>query len=657
MWNKNIENEKGVWDIFADGKTKGIFQLESSLGKNWSKKLKPESLEQLSALISILRPGSLKAIIDDKSITQHYVDRRHNKEPVVYIDDNCKEILEYTLGLMLYQEQSMQIAQKVAGFSGVDADRLRKSIGKKDAALMIKLRDEFINGCIKTGVITKEKAEEIFDIIEKSARYQFNACLDPNTFVETDRGEIKTLDELSIGEKILCPTEDGDKFIEVLNFMESGDKELYEVELEDGFSITCSLDHEFMCEDSIKRPLSEILENNHKIMSKEQAKRIIGVKSVGIKRSVDIEVDSKEHLFYGNGIATSNSHAYSYAKTSLATAYMKYHYPLEFFTACLEYSGEKQDKNEEVYELISEARNGFGINIKMCDMFNMCELYKMDRKTNTIYFGLKSIKSLTNKRGEECNLEIENFSKNNKNPSWIDVLIDLSTNIVSTNFKALCSVGFFDNIGKESRTRKLYEYNIFKNINDKEILWIKEQRKNGKTWKDLILCLKDLSPTKKEGGGTNTIGRMNFILNEIMLLEKPPYDLDKDDPNWVLSTEKELLGCEISIDKYSMPQLLSTTTCDRILNAGNSTNLKNVRICCTITKINFHTIKKEGQNKDREMAFLTIKDDTGELDSVVMFPDAKEEYRFSLFEDNNVLLTGDVKDGSLIVYELKEITE
>jgi DNA polymerase-3 subunit alpha len=262
----NIENIKEVWDLFGNGHTKGLFQLESNLGKSWAKKLQPMNLEQLSALVTILRPGSLRAIIDDKSITQHYVDRRHGKEAITYIDESCKDILSPTLGLMLYQEQTMEIAKKIAGFSGVDADRLRKSIGKKKADLMESLRHKFINGCVETGIVTKQKAEEIFEIIEKSARYQFNACLDPNTFVETDRGEIKTLDELSVGEKILCPTENGDKFVEVLNFMESGDKELYEVELEDGFSIICSLDHEFMCEDSIKRSLSEILENNHKIM-------------------------------------------------------------------------------------------------------------------------------------------------------------------------------------------------------------------------------------------------------------------------------------------------------------------------------------------------------------------------------------------------------
>jgi len=266
MWNDNIESVSGVWDLFANGKTKGIFQLESNLGKSWSRKLEPKNLEQLSALVSILRPGSLKALIEDKSITQHYIDRAHKREPITYIHDSCKDILEPTLGLMLYQEQTMQISKKIAGFTDIEADKLRKAIGKKKVDLMEKLKSKFVDGCEKTGMVSREKGLEIFEIIEKSARYQFNACLDPNTFVETDRGEIKTLDELSIGEKILCPTEDGDKFVEVLNFFESGEKELYEVEVEEGYTIICSLDHRFLCEDEIKRPLSEIILYNYKIM-------------------------------------------------------------------------------------------------------------------------------------------------------------------------------------------------------------------------------------------------------------------------------------------------------------------------------------------------------------------------------------------------------
>jgi DNA polymerase-3 subunit alpha len=266
LFEKMSHNDPNVWALFAEGKTKGIFQLESNLGKNWSKKLQPVNMEQLSALVAILRPGALKGMLEDKSITQHYVDRIHNREFVTYIHDSCKDILETTLGLMLYQEQTMQISTRVAGFSGIEADKLRTAIGKKKADLMQQLKSKFIKGCEKLGVVDKKKAEEIFDIIEKSARYQFNKCLDPNTIIETETGEMKTLEKIQIGEKILCPTKNGDEFIEVLDFMESGEKELYEVELDDGKTITCSIDHEFLCEDGEKYPLYYIIDKNLRIM-------------------------------------------------------------------------------------------------------------------------------------------------------------------------------------------------------------------------------------------------------------------------------------------------------------------------------------------------------------------------------------------------------
>ena len=75
-------NDEKAWDLFEEGRTKGIFQLESNLGRSWSKKVKPKNLEDLAALISILRPGCLKAITDGKSMSQHYVDRKHKVEEV-----------------------------------------------------------------------------------------------------------------------------------------------------------------------------------------------------------------------------------------------------------------------------------------------------------------------------------------------------------------------------------------------------------------------------------------------------------------------------------------------------------------------------------------------------------------------------------------------
>ena len=170
----NEYDDKETWELFTEGKTKGVFQLESNLGKSWSKKLAPNNIEELSALIAIIRPGCLKAFVDGKSMSQHFIDRKHGREEVTYLHESLEEILLPTYGVLVYQEQSMRIAQKIAGFNLQEADDLRKAIGKKKADLMAKVKKKFISGAKKTGIVDKETAEEIFSWIEKSSRYAFN---------------------------------------------------------------------------------------------------------------------------------------------------------------------------------------------------------------------------------------------------------------------------------------------------------------------------------------------------------------------------------------------------------------------------------------------------------------------------------------------------
>ena len=163
-----------TWDLIREGKTKGVFQLESNLGKSWAKRIRPNNIEELAALTALIRPGCLKAIIDGKSMTQRYVDRKNGTEEVTYLHDSLEPILESTQGVLVYQEQSMQIVQIIAGFDLQQADGLRKAIGKKNANLMSKIKSSFLDGADSEGVVTREIAEEIFGWIEKSSRYAFN---------------------------------------------------------------------------------------------------------------------------------------------------------------------------------------------------------------------------------------------------------------------------------------------------------------------------------------------------------------------------------------------------------------------------------------------------------------------------------------------------
>jgi DNA polymerase III subunit alpha len=167
------ENDIDVWKMIGEGRVKGCFQIESHLGKTWCQKLKPENMTELAALISIIRPGTLKAIVDGKSMTQHFVDRKHGQEEIPSLHESIDDLLKETYGVIVYQEQAMEIAVRMAGFDLKEADNLRKAIGKKKADLMKEVRGKFLEGCVKNR-IDNSKAEDIFDMIEKSARYSFN---------------------------------------------------------------------------------------------------------------------------------------------------------------------------------------------------------------------------------------------------------------------------------------------------------------------------------------------------------------------------------------------------------------------------------------------------------------------------------------------------
>lgn len=171
--NLNLDCSR-TWDLIGEGNTKGVFQLESRLGKQTAKHLKPENIEQLSALIAIIRPGCLEAERDGKSVTNHYIDKKNREESVDYFHPSLEPILNSTYGEMIYQEQAMEIAKVIAGFNLQEADGLRKAIGKKKPEEMAKIKKKFIKGAKKLKIVTPDQAEQIFGWIEKSQRYSFN---------------------------------------------------------------------------------------------------------------------------------------------------------------------------------------------------------------------------------------------------------------------------------------------------------------------------------------------------------------------------------------------------------------------------------------------------------------------------------------------------
>ncbi len=161
-----LDDAKTYKDIFASGNTGAVFQFESSGMRRLLKDAKPDRFEDLIALVSLYRPGPMDLI-------PSFVDRKHGREEVEYPDPRVEPILKDTYGIMVYQEQVMQMAQIVGGYSLGGADLLRRAMGKKVPAEMAKHREIFREGAGKDGV-SEVKADSIFDLMEKFAGYGFN---------------------------------------------------------------------------------------------------------------------------------------------------------------------------------------------------------------------------------------------------------------------------------------------------------------------------------------------------------------------------------------------------------------------------------------------------------------------------------------------------
>lgn len=159
-------DDKKTYQLLQEGKTTGLFQLESEGFKHYLKELKPNEFEDIIAMVALYRPGPMEFIPE-------YIARKHGKKKIKYLHPKLKPILENTYGICVYQEQLMQIAQQLAGFTLGEADVLRKAVGKKITALLKEQKEKMINGMINNG-IPQKTAIEIWNWVLPFARYGFN---------------------------------------------------------------------------------------------------------------------------------------------------------------------------------------------------------------------------------------------------------------------------------------------------------------------------------------------------------------------------------------------------------------------------------------------------------------------------------------------------
>ena len=160
-------DDKKTYELFQRGDTTGVFQLESAGMKRYLRGLKPTTFEDIIAMVALYRPGPMQFI-------DSFIRRKHGEEEITYLHPGMKNSLKNTYGILVYQEQFMQISKEWCGFTGGQADTLRKAVGKKKIDLMKKVKPEFIEGAVKVGGATKEIAETFWTQLEEFANYCFN---------------------------------------------------------------------------------------------------------------------------------------------------------------------------------------------------------------------------------------------------------------------------------------------------------------------------------------------------------------------------------------------------------------------------------------------------------------------------------------------------
>jgi DNA polymerase-3 subunit alpha len=160
-------DDQKTYELFQRGDTTGVFQLESAGMKRYLRELKPSVFDDIIAMVALYRPGPMQFI-------DSFIKRKHGEEEITYLDQGLENSLKNTYGILVYQEQFMQISKEWCGFTGGQADTLRKAVGKKNIDLMRKVKVDFVEGAMKVSGAKQKDAETFWDQLEEFANYCFN---------------------------------------------------------------------------------------------------------------------------------------------------------------------------------------------------------------------------------------------------------------------------------------------------------------------------------------------------------------------------------------------------------------------------------------------------------------------------------------------------
>ena len=386
-------DDKKTFDLFSQGDTDGVFQFESGGMKQLLRNLRPDRFDDLIALNALFRPGPLGA-----GMGETYVNRRHGREEVVYPFPSLETILAPTYGGILYQEQVMQIASLVAGYSLGEADMLRRAMGKKDTAKMAKEESKFVEQAVSRGY-EREKTVKLFKDIEYFAGYGFNKCVHGATRVmHAETGEVRTVEELYRERPawmIHALGKDGTlNARKVVDVMANGRKPVFRLTTAQGKQIVATGNHPFLTISGWT--LLEELKPGDRVAAPRALEvgsdvfwdQVVSIFPEGEAETYDLTVQD-DHNFVADGLIVHNSHSAAYALIAYETAYLKANYLTEFMAGLL---STKSNRTDDVVKYIQNCKE-LGLEVLGPDI-NQSELDFTITGPRQIRFGFAAIKGL-----------------------------------------------------------------------------------------------------------------------------------------------------------------------------------------------------------------------------------------------------------------------